>query len=493
MRDYPKLSKALNAYNALSVEMRATLWFIVCNCIQKGILLITIPIFTRIMSVEQYGVYGVYHTWSNLFSVFITLNFAGGVLNNGMLKFRGNKASFISSVQALTTVMTTGWLAVYVLFRMRINALLDLSTPMMLCMFAEILLNASFSLWAAWERYEYRYKALTLSTAFFAVVSVIIPPLCVLFLSGPENAAQSRIFGTLITEFISYGWVYLYVGLQGRTFASRTYWAYVLKFNVPLLPHYLAMMLLAQIDRVMIKTMTGEREAGIYTLAYSLAICLQVVTTAIGQGFTPWLYRKLNEDDFRGIPQLITIQLIVMAVMILLLAFLSPEIIALISTQEYWEASFVIAPVASSTFFIFVYQLLGNFEFYFYKNIFIAIASGVAAVLNIALNWVFIRLFGYLAAGYTTLFSYAALAFMHCAFVMVVLKEHYGTVKPFLDVKSIAWLSLLTILGSVVAISLYGCFSIRLLAVLATLAALFVKRKDIMERLGQKNERGNAL
>lgn len=491
MRDYPKLSRALDAYNALSVEMRATLWFIVCNCIQKGILLITIPIFTRIMSVEQYGVYGVYHTWSNLVSVVLTLNFAGGVLNNGLLKFRENKEAFVSSVQTLTTVMVIGWLVVYAMFRTRINILLDLTTPMILCMFAEILLTASYSLWAAWQRYDYRYKALTLSTALFAILSVIIPPLCVLFLSGPESAAQSRIFGTLVTEIISYGWAYLYVGFRGRKFVSLTYWAYVLKFNIPLLPHYLAMMMLAQIDRVMIKSMVGEREAGIYTLAYSLAICLQVVTTAIGQGFTPWLYRKLSEENYKGIPQLIAMQLMIMCILTLLLSFLAPEAIALISTKDYAEAALGIAPVAGSTFFIFAYQLLGNFEFYFYKNIFIAIASGVAAVLNIALNWVFIRLFGYLAAGYTTLFSYAALAFMHCAFVMVVLKEHYGTVKPFLDVKAIAGLSLLTILGSVSAVSLYGYFPIRLLLVLAVLAALFVRRKDILARLGQKNERGN--
>ena len=72
-------------YSELTVEAKATIWFVICNCIQKGMTVITIPVFTRIMSTEQYGVYSVYHSWMGLLTVIITLNLSAGAFNNAML------------------------------------------------------------------------------------------------------------------------------------------------------------------------------------------------------------------------------------------------------------------------------------------------------------------------------------------------------------------------------------------------------------------------
>ena len=80
--------------------------------------------------------------------------------------------------------------------------------------------------------------------------------------------------------------------IKGKTFFSRRYWSYALKFNVPLLPHYLSLTLLSSSDRIMISNMVGAEEAGIYNLAYSISMIMSMFNTALLQSIEPWIYRN---------------------------------------------------------------------------------------------------------------------------------------------------------------------------------------------------------
>ena len=100
------IGKLKTKYFSLSVETRAAFWFTVCNLLQKGITMITMPIFTRILTTQQYGVFTVYQSWYNLISIIVTLNLSGSLINNGMLKYEGRRDSFISSMQGLSSTVT---------------------------------------------------------------------------------------------------------------------------------------------------------------------------------------------------------------------------------------------------------------------------------------------------------------------------------------------------------------------------------------------------
>lgn len=66
----------------------------------------------------------------------------------------------------------------------------------------------------------------------------------------------------------------------------------------------------------------------------------------------------------------------------------------------------VVPPVAGSLLFLFLSQLCINVMFYFEENSYLVKGSILSAVLNIVLNFLLIPVFGYVVAGYTTLFSY---------------------------------------------------------------------------------------
>ena len=53
-------------YGALSLPVKASLWYTVCNVINKGLALLSTPIFTRIMTEEQYGTFSVFQSWYSI-------------------------------------------------------------------------------------------------------------------------------------------------------------------------------------------------------------------------------------------------------------------------------------------------------------------------------------------------------------------------------------------------------------------------------------------
>ena len=99
------MNKIIQKYKNSNVAIKAALWFTICNLLQKGITMISMPIFTRLLSTEQYGVLTIYNSWYSIISIIVTLNLAGGVIFNAMTKYEDDKDRFISSMQGLSTLI----------------------------------------------------------------------------------------------------------------------------------------------------------------------------------------------------------------------------------------------------------------------------------------------------------------------------------------------------------------------------------------------------
>ena len=148
------IGKLKTKYFSLSVETRAAFWFTVCNLLQKGITMITMPIFTRILTTQQYGVFTVYQSWYNLVSIIVTLNLSGSLINNGLMKYESRKDKFISSMQGLSSTVTILFFIIYLVFRDFWNGVFNLSTVFMLAMFIQLLFEPAYLFWAQKQRFE---------------------------------------------------------------------------------------------------------------------------------------------------------------------------------------------------------------------------------------------------------------------------------------------------------------------------------------------------
>ena len=109
------------------------------------------------------------------------------------------------------------------------------------------------------------------------------------------------------------------------------------------------------------------------------------------------------------------------------------------------------------------------------------VASVVAAVLNLALNALFIPIFGYRAAGYTTLACYVVLGVTHYVFAQRVAREKVG--KGLLDGKTMWAMAAALVVVSFAFAGLYPYPIARYAVLGVTVAVCFFKRKAILNRI----------
>ena len=161
------------------------------------------------------------------------------------------------------------------------------------------------------------------------------------------------------------------------------YWKFTLLFNIPLLPHYLSQVVLSSSDRIMIANMCTASDAGIYSIAYSAGMIMTLLTNSLNSTVVPWLYRALAAKELRRISKTSITVLGGLALIVLVVDILAPEVVAILAPGEYSEAMTLVPVIAASVFFMFMYSYCSNIEFYYEKTGLAAVASVLAAVLNV--------------------------------------------------------------------------------------------------------------
>jgi len=422
------MQKIKERYNGVSPKIRATFWFLVCSVLQKGISTITTPIFTRLLSTTEYGQYGVFTSWLSIVQIIVTLDLTAGVYTMGLVKFREEEKVFSSSLQGLNLVLCFAWTVVYLIFRDFWNSLLNLTTTQMLAMLVMVWATAAFTFWMTTQRNQFKYRMLVIVTL---IVSLLKPLVGIIFVLNAEDKVTARILGLALVELIGYSGFFVVQMNRGRVFFSRKYWKYAVLFNLPLLPHYLAGTILASSDRIMIERMVGLSAAGIYTVAYQISLVMSLVKDSLNKTISPFLYQSIRKKDYQSIEKVIYPAMIIIAIANVFLIAFAPEIVRIFAPKEYLEAIYVIPPVAMSVYVQFLYLCFAPFEFYFEKRIWTAIGSITSAALNLLLNYIFIQLCGYQAAGYTTLVCYSINSALHYYFMRKVCRTYLDDVKPY--------------------------------------------------------------
>ena len=295
-----------------------------------------------------------------------------------------------------------------------------------------------------------------------------------------SNKVLARIFGIAVVQFALYAWMFVDMMAKGKTFYSKRYWTYALRFNIPLLPHYLSMNVLSSSDRIMIGNMVGTSEVGIYNLAYSISLIMTMFNNALLQTIEPWIYRKLKENKATDIAQVAYPCFFLIAGLNILLIMFAPEAIAIFAPASYQEAIWTVPSVALSVFFMFLYTFFATFEFYYEKTQYIAGATVGGALLNIGLNYICIQKFGYIAAGYTTLFSYMLFALLHYYFMWKICKEYLNDLRPY-NAKIILGISVGCLVAGFGIMATYRNNMIRYAVIEALAVVLFCMRKKLME------------
>lgn len=204
--------------------------------------------------------------------------------------------------------------------------------------------------------------------------------------------------------------------LKGKKISTKN-WKYALTISFPLVFHLLAGYILSSSDRIMIRSLIDSEALGLYSVAYSGAMIVSVLMTSMNSAWVPWAMAQIDSNNIIELKKTSKFFVILFGVLVFGIIMLGPEVLLIMGGSSYMEALDVIPPVMVGFVFQFVYSLYVNIEQYYKKQKMVAIGTVIAALSNLLLNWLLIPVLGYVAAAYTTLFSYIILFVVHFLFV----------------------------------------------------------------------------
>ena len=466
----------IKKWKSIPIQAKASVSYAVCSVLQKSLSFFTLPLFTRLMTVEQYGQYSVYTSWSSILTIFITLNLAYGSFSTAMVKFEHDRPRYIAAIQNIVLGLSVAFLAIYLPFANMWNKLFELPTSLVCLMVAEIVTYFSLMCWYGIKRFEFKYISVILLTL---TVSIAAPTLAYFLVVNSEEKGYARIFGYALVTVAVGAALFVSNAVKGKGGLNKQYIRYALGFNIPLITYYLSQVVFNQSDRIMISHISGTDKAGMYNVAYSLATLLVFVLNAINNSYVPWFFGKIKEGkevENRNVANGIAL---LMAFLLLGVIALAPEIIFVMAGEAYAQAAWVVPPVAMSILLLFYSQLFINVEFYYEEKTLLIWGSVGSALLNIVLNAWLIPLCGFVAAGYTTLISYVAFAVANYFTMRLILKKNGFTQEAF-DLRSLILLFLAFMALSFAAMALYTLPWVRYVIIALVLLVIVIMHKKVL-------------
>lgn len=438
--------------NKLSVEVKASLVFVFASICSQGMAVISMPLFTRLLTTEQMGVVTTYNTWLNLISLVTTLGLTSGAFNMAMMHFESEREAYTSASFTLSLIPSIAFNVLILTFSKDFSTILNLSIPLIRCLGIMLILTPALNIWLMEMRYEYKYIAVFVATVFNSAVGTAVSVASVLLGAkmGVANLAEIRVISSAVVTGIISIIIIVLIYKRGHIVHSFEYWKYALKNGLPLIVHSIAKYILDASDRILIGMYLGTSAVGIYGVVYNLSSISLVFWSAINAALIPFMFERIKLGEIESIRSVSTPLLMTYAVVCVFIMLLGPEIVTIMAGESYLEAVTLIPPIATGIYFTSLYNLYSNLLLYKERGFLVMCATISSAILNIVLNMLLLPVWGYVASAYATLASCCLLALMQYLFSKAI---HMSNV---LDNRFNLLLSIVVITAGLVVNLLYG-------------------------------------
>lgn len=452
-----------------TIQQKATISYMLASFFTQGVNFVTLPIYTRLLSTSDMGIITTFTSWYAIIYAIGTLSLTSGSMSIAMVEFEGKRNQYQSVCLTLSTTSAIVIFLVYMVFGIKLRIINLFSIPIMLILCLLLFFNPALDSWYLRERYEYNYKAVLFVSIMVSVFSTIIPITCISIgkMYQVGNLAEIRIVSQYGVNILVGVFFYIYIMKRGKCIYDKKMIIFALNLSLPLIVHTLAKNILDTSDRLMIASMCSNSEAGIYGTVYNISMVALILWNAINAAVVPVVFNSLKEKKYEQVEKLTLKILILFSVGSVLVTLIAPEVLRILTTSEYYNAVHMIPAITTGIYFTAVYGIYGNMLLFAKKSFQIMLATSSAAAINIILNYIFIKKFGYMAAAYTTFISFAILAILQGKMQLKVFREEV------VSTKFVALISVITTIVCLVCNCIYNYFFVRYLVIGIIMVILF--------------------
>lgn len=398
---------------------KASIFYFIGTLFNKGIAFITVPIFTRILTVEDYGIVTTYNSWVTILSMILGLALYMAV-RLAFVDYEEKVYDFLSTILLFT--FSYGLILIGIVCVAAYLLPVSVNIGIIILCLLQALGSGVLEDISQFLMMQYKYKFRTIVMILPNLLSTVFAIVLIKYVIS-SHLYLGRIVPTALITF-SFGIILsIFFIKKGKFSIKKEYIKYGLVISLPLVLHGISLNILSQSDRTMITILRNATETGIYGLIYNFSMIATVITTAFDGVWVPFFMQKMKDGDYKGINEVSIRYIELMTIAMIGVVLVGPEIVKVLATEAYWEGIRIIPPIVLSNYLIFLYTLYVYIEHYHKKTVFISINTMIAAVSNILLNYFFIKEWGYAGAAYTTLISYALSLVLHYCYARKLNKE----------------------------------------------------------------------
>lgn len=431
-------------------EIKAGAGYTIGNILIKGISFLSLPIFSRLLSTTEFGYFNTYVSYEAITTIVIGLGMHASI-KTAYYDYKGKQNTFISTQVIIVSTVTVLLTLLYYGFHKPINTFTGFSTAITFFLIAQSFGAAMLNIVNSKLTLSYNYKSYLLYAAYNTIVNVVLSIVLIYTFLGNDRLL-ARVAGASIPLLtIGIVSVYRFENIKEKKYDFGMA-KYALAFGLPLVWHYLSQQIQSQFDRIMITKMVDASATGIYSFIYTIANIFQILFYSTDNVWGVWMLGRMDDKDYKTIEKKASQYMLLITTIACAMMIVSKELIMIVGPSKYLRGADLFVPIILGMFFLFLYTIPVGVEYYFKETKYIGGTTFLAALVNIITNYVFIKIFGYTAAAYTTLLSYFIMFVLHWFIAKMILKKH--SIQFFFNFKSFALYIFMTVTVGIGVIAL---------------------------------------
>ncbi len=462
--------------------LKNAFFYTISSIITLVISFLSVSVLTFILTPTEYGIVNFYTSTVNMLIIVLSFSIASSI-SKFYYEKNINYLSYIKSVGFFILIANAFLVPFLIAFAPMIAKFLNIS----LLLYYLILIGGYISIFI--DFYERHLIARQNSKKHLMVKNIplllnTIISIGLILTLKDLNGGYIRVITIIGINFC----LLLYILWRGKKALKAKYnKSYVkssLIFSLPLVLHSLSNYVLTYFDKLVINQYGNLASTGMYSLATKIGEVLLLVINSTNYSWAPVFYQ--NNGDYKAVENVLIKYVRLIFLMCLLIIFYAENLVKIIVSSNFYEALTIIPVLCIGYLFVFLYQIYVNYAINCKKTVNITINTIIAAVLNIVLNYIFVPMYGYQAAAYTTLVSYMVLFLLHYlnskyilkgdVFKLTKIKKEFGYLVIGLIIYLLTKIFLSDIILTVAIRTIYAIFLLIKFDVMKTIKQIFWKK-----------------
>ena len=386
--------------------------YAIATGLNRGTLLLIFPILLTFLTIEEYGIFTLIFTVSQMLIPFITISGTAGILREGA----DNISKGIFLLQRFIFIVFLN-LLILLIINYFFNYLF--SSWVLYSIFLGTI-NAIYELFFAFFRIvnnKKLYFKTTLIKSFMTIIAILI--------------AQHYTFN-LIETFKILIFLQIFIIIYLLLVILKKYNIIynslkmpiknVLNYTIFIIPHGFAIWAMNNIDKFIIKEYLDDTQLGIYSIAYTIASLQMFLNSSISITLPQNIYKNYTYW-LNFLPRIKVLSLFSMATLLL-----SLSIILILKIDQHYFHFFeyhqqilnILLYVTPALFLVGIYQFYSIYIFYYKKTKNIVYIGIVGVIINISFNIYLIPIYGIIGAAITTLSTYVIYLSINIFYVLKI-------------------------------------------------------------------------